>query len=148
MTGKGSILLFQDLFEMSVRLVHRNRRRYNGIVVTIAAGIAGLLIVLNIGDSVEKKLGEHLTLLGRSTIIDTEIIDDNNDHPSTFSLRDVERLKEIPHVVEVAPYVYSPEIIASFFEEKMLVRVAGVDQSFWEHHHGHTAHREFDPRGS
>lgn len=132
MPGKDSIILLQDLFDMSVRLVLRNRRRYNGIVVTVAAGIAGLLIVLNIGDSVEKKLGEHLTLLGRSTIIDMEIVDDNSDHPSTFSMKDVYRLRTIPHVMEVAPHVSSPEIKASFFEEKMMVRVTGVDQSFWK----------------
>jgi putative ABC transport system permease protein len=131
MIGNSSTRLLLDLLNLSVRLVHRNRRRYNSIVVTIAAGIAGLLVVINIGDSVEKKMGEHLTLLGRSTIIDLEIVDDNSDHPADFTAKDVARLKMIPHVTEVAPYVYSSEMKARFYEQRMIIWVAGVDHSFW-----------------
>ncbi len=131
MNGKRLILLVRDLLAMSNRLVYRNRRRYNTIVITVAAGIAGLLVVINIGDSVERKMGEHLTLLGRSTIIDMEILDDNSVHPGAFSLEDVAGLGKIPHVMEVAPHVHARGIEASFIEDKMSIGVAGVTESYW-----------------
>lgn len=97
----------------------------------MACGIAGLITVVNLGDAVETKMAQHLTILGRSTIIDIEMVDDNSLHPGVFSDQDVRRLKLIPHITEVAPHVSLPTIDASFRAETMAVRIAGVHYSFW-----------------
>jgi putative ABC transport system permease protein len=120
-----------DLFEQSVRRVSRNRRRYRTIIITIAFGIVGLITIVNLSDAVEDKMSKHLTILGRSTIVDIEMVDDNSMHPGEFSYEDVNRLKLIPHVTDVAPHVSKPTIDASFRANTMAVRVAGVNHSFW-----------------
>ncbi len=58
-----------DLLTMCWRLVLRNRRRYKAVMAGIAAGTAGFIIVQTVGDSVEKKMGEHLELLGEATVM-------------------------------------------------------------------------------
>lgn len=116
---------------MSLRLVFRNRRRYRSVTVAVACGLAGLIIVINLGDSVEKEIGRHLTILGRSTIVDLEIVDDGSHHPGSFTMGDVHRLKLIPHVMEVAPHVSLGNLEASFYQESKVVRVTGVHHAFW-----------------
>ena len=116
---------------MSLRLVFRNRRRYWSVSLAVACGVAGLIIVINLGDSVEKEMGRHLTILGRSTIVDLEIVDDGSQHPSSFTMGDVHRLKLIPHVMEVAPHVSLGNLEGSFNGESMVVEVTGVQPAFW-----------------
>jgi putative ABC transport system permease protein len=76
-------------------------------------------------------MGRHLTILGRSTIIDVEMVEDGRRHPGTFTMDDVQRIKTIPHVMEVAPHVSLPNLKASYYTESMDIRVRGVDQAFW-----------------
>ncbi len=123
--------LYRDLMQMSLRLVFRNRRRYRSVILAVACGVAGLVIVINLGDSVEKEMGRHLTILGRSTIVDVEMVDDGSHHPGSFSDDDVAALSRIPHVMEVAPHVSLGDIEASFYQENMVVRVTGVHHAFW-----------------
>lgn len=131
MFRRYSLSLLSDLFAMSLRLVFRNRRRYKGVMAAISAGAAGLVVVINLGDSVETKMGEHLSILGRSTIIDVEMVEANSQHPGHFSAEHADKLRKLPHVMEVAPHVSVDDIEANAYGETMLVRVAGVHPSFW-----------------
>ena len=54
---------------MSTLQIYRKQRRYRGVLVGIALGIAGLVTVLTMGDSVEADLGYNLELLGSATIV-------------------------------------------------------------------------------
>ncbi len=123
--------LYRDLLQMSIRLVFRNRRRYWSVILAVACGVAGLIIVINLGDSVEKEMGRHLTILGRSTIVDVEMVDDGSSHPGSFTNGDVEALRRIPHVMVVAPHVSLGNLEAGFYEERMVVKVTGVHHAFW-----------------
>ncbi len=126
-----SALAFHDLLASSWRLVLRNRRRYKFVTISQAMGVLGFIIILNVGDSVERKMGEHLTLLGGATIIDVDRTDFDSKHPGEYSLEDVKRLRNIPHVTEVAPLVSERNIEASFGGQSLKVRLTGVDASFW-----------------
>lgn len=123
--------VFQELMVSSWRHVSRNRRRYKFAIVCLATGICGVILVLNVGDSIEKKMGEHLTVLGGATIIDVERSDFDSHHPGEYDPTDVQRLRVIPHVLEVAPIVSVENIEATLRAASLIVRLAGVDQSFW-----------------
>jgi putative ABC transport system permease protein len=124
-------LKFEDLLTMCWRLVLRNRRRYKAVIAGIALGTAGLIIIQTMGDSVEKKMGEHLELLGEATVIKAYWETEDNYHPGEYYMRDVAKLKQVPGVVAVAPIVSLPQIEAHFKTTQWMPGLFGVDQSYW-----------------
>lgn len=121
----------EDLLIMCWRSVLRNRRRYKAVLIGIALGTAGFIIVQTMGDSVEKKMGEHLELLGEATVMKAVWRNDDNYHPGEYDLRDVKRLRAIPNTMAVAPVVSIPAIDAFFEDNEWNPGLIGVDQEFW-----------------
>lgn len=121
----------EDLLIMCWRSVLRNRRRYKAVLIGIALGTAGFIIVQTMGDSVEKKMGEHLELLGEATVMKAVWRNDDNYHPGEYDLRDVKRLRAIPNMMAVAPVVSIPAIDAFFEDNEWNPGLIGVDQEFW-----------------
>ena len=60
---------FIDLIRLSFRQIMRYRRRYYGVVLAIALGIAGLQTVLLVSRDFKKNLNRDLTLIGGVTIL-------------------------------------------------------------------------------
>jgi putative ABC transport system permease protein len=116
---------------MCWRLVLRNRRRYKAVMAGIAAGTAGFIMIQTVGDSVEKKMGDHLQLLGEATVMKAYWENNNNYHPGQYYMRDVKQLKLIPHVMAVAPVVSVPQIDAHFQTTKWSPGLFGVDHAYW-----------------
>jgi len=126
-----SSVALQDMLASSWRMVLRNRRRYKFVIASLAAGVLGFIVTVNVGDSVQKKMGDHLTLLGGATIIDVDRSDLNNLHPGEYTLEDVGLLKRIPYVMAAAPVVSDQSIEATFGDQSLNIRLTGVDPSFW-----------------
>jgi putative ABC transport system permease protein len=102
------------------------------VLAAIAFGTAGFIVIRTMGDSVEKRLGENLELLGEATVMVAEWDNhEENFHPGQFQMRDVVQLKKIPHVVAVAPVVDLPQCPASFRTTQWTPGITGVDQSYW-----------------
>lgn len=120
-----------DLFTMCWRSVLRNRRRYKAVMAGIAVGAAGFIIVQTMGDSVEKKMGEHLELLGEATVMKAQWRNDDNYHPGEFYMRDVKKLKELQHIIAVAPVVSLPAVDAFFKSNEWSPGLIGIDHEFW-----------------
>ena len=76
-----------DLLVMCWRSALRNRRRYKAVMIGITLGTAGFIIVQTMGDSVEKKMGEHLELLGEATVMKAVWRNDTTTTPATFNER-------------------------------------------------------------
>lgn len=120
-----------DLITMCWRSVLRNRRRYKAVMAGIAVGAAGFIIVQTMGDSVEKKMGEHLELLGEATVMKAQWRNDDNYHPGEYYMSDVKKLKEIPHVMAVAPVVSLHAVDAFFRSNEWSPGLIGIDHEFW-----------------
>lgn len=116
---------------MCWRLVLRNRRRYKAVMAGIAVGTAGFIVIQTMGDSVEKKMGEHLELLGEATVMKAHWENDENFHPGKYYMRDVAKLKQVPHLMAVAPVVSLPQIDVHFQTTQWSPGLFGVDHSFW-----------------
>ncbi|MGC8603171.1 MAG: ABC transporter permease [Desulfomonilaceae bacterium] len=121
----------EDLLIMCWRSAIRNRRRYKAVVIGIALGTAGFIIVQTMGDSVEKKMGEHLELLGEATVMKAVWRNDDNYHPGEYDFKDVKRLRAIPNMMAVAPVVSMPAVDAFFEDNEWNAGLIGVDQEFW-----------------
>ena len=65
-----------DLIRVSMRQVMRHRRRYIGVVLAIALGVAGFLNIVTMTREVKKNFNENLDLIGGVTVI--RIYFDNN----------------------------------------------------------------------
>ena len=124
--------ILQEVFRLSWRMVFRNRRRHKFVMIATAVGISGFIILLNFSEAVDHRIGDHLVILGGATIIDVERSDFESLHPGEFRMADVDRLKRIPHVTEVAAVVSVDNIEASIGSMRLMVRLAGVDASFWK----------------
>lgn len=116
-----------DVIVMSIRQVMRLRRRYRGALIGTAIGTAGLITLMTVGDSVEDNLARNLEILGSATTIKATI-----DY-AQYEDRDVQDVKRLTGVMEVAPAVFSfVDKISYLNKEKMGVRLAGVEPSMFK----------------
>ncbi|AFM24292.1 ABC transporter permease [Desulfomonile tiedjei] len=120
-----------DLMTMCWRLVLRNRRRYKAVIAGIAFGTAGFILIQTMGDSVEKKMGEHLELLGEATVIKAEYKNDLEFHPGEFVNSDVNNLKQLNDVIAVAPVVTLPKVEAYFQTTQWGPGLFGINHEYW-----------------
>ncbi len=127
-------LKVEDLLTMCWRLVLRNRRRYKAVLVGIALGTAGFIVIQTVGDSVEKKLALHLEVLGQATIIKADWDNRESYHPGAYDWHDVAQLRSLPHVVAVAPEVTAEAIKAHVKNVEWLPGLCGVDHAYWTIH--------------
>ncbi len=102
------------------------------MIAGIAFGTAGFILIQTMGDSVEKKMGEHLELLGEATVIKAEYKNDATiAHPNEFTSNDIANLKRIPEVMAVAPVVSLPKIEAHFQTMRWGPALFGINHEYW-----------------
>ena len=75
---------FNDLLTVSVRQVIRHRRRYLGVVLAIALGVAGFINILTMSREVKKNFNEDLDLIGGVTVIRLSFDNTRLTNPSGF----------------------------------------------------------------
>ena len=100
-------MFLADLANVSLRQIYRNRRRYKSVIVGISVGIAGIIIVLTMGDSVEENLGQNLELLGSATIVKAsfDYTKSKRKHGGQYFDKDVDDIKKLPGVKSASPVV-------------------------------------------
>jgi putative ABC transport system permease protein len=127
-------MLAADLLAISIRQIVRNWRRYKGAMLGTALGLAGLITVSTIGDSVESLLGSNLEVLGSATIVKaswhrrTSVV----WHQGEFHPKDLEDIQRLDGAKDVAPAVWSfvPKI-TYHRRTKKNVRLFGVGPEFF-----------------
>jgi putative ABC transport system permease protein len=125
--------ILSDLIRLSLRQIYRNKRRYKGVVIGIALGLAGLVTVLTMGDSVESDLGSNLELLGAATIMKATWDFDRSErwHHGSYSQKDIDDLRQLSGVAGVTPVVWIGYAEASYGTVKATgVRLVGIEPAF------------------
>ena len=127
-------MLTSDLIQVSLRQLHRNQRRYKGVIIGIALGIAGFMTVLTVGDSVESDLGRNLEILGSATILKATFDYDRKTrwHHGQYYARDIENIKRLPGVRSVSPVVWNSGLKFSFGNKKIKGKVMGIQENFFQ----------------
>lgn len=122
-----------DLATVALRQIYRNKRRYKAVLIGIALGIAGIIIILTMGGAVESDLGSNLELLGSATIVKAyfDYSKSPKKHGGQYFLKDVEDLEKLPGVRHVSPAVFSSYPV-SYNLKKIPARLLGVDEKFFD----------------
>ncbi len=129
-----------DLATIALRQIYRNKRRYKSVLIGIALGIAGIIIILTMGGAVESDLGNNLELLGSATIVKAyfDYSKSPRKHGGQFFERDINDLLKIPGVRHVSPAVFTHQPVI-FNLKKMSFNIMGVDEKFFDTIHIPTA---------
>lgn len=127
-------MLTADLIRISLRQIYRNKRRYKSALVGTALGIAGLITVVTMGESVEGTMGRNLEVLGSATIVKAqwEYRGSGKWHIGEFTDKDVSDLRCLPDALDVAPATWQAKQEVSFGKKKVKAMLGGIDPSFFE----------------
>lgn len=119
-----------DLLRISVRQVYRHRRRYWGVILAIALGVAGFTTIITIGRDVKKNFNQDLELIGSANLIRLYWDSVPGQSPAWFRPETVAALRRTPQVVEVSEYTLKPAVVTAV-GQRLEVMVWAVDQYFW-----------------
>jgi putative ABC transport system permease protein len=127
-------MLSSDLLRVALRQVYRNKRRYNGVLLGISLGLAGLVTVLTVGDSVETDLGQNLEVLGSATIVKAAWNFDRSLkwHHGQYFIKDVEDIRRLPGVLGATPAVWSYMPFSHNDQKMGSGRIMGIEVSFFD----------------
>jgi putative ABC transport system permease protein len=123
---------------MSARQVMRQRRRYLGVLISIALGTAGLIVILTMGRIVKKNLNNDLTLIGGATIINVNFDESRGAKNRTAPLRlfsesSAEAVRAAPGVALVSLTITKEHHARALLDKNVYeFPLMGVDRFFWE----------------
>jgi len=124
-------LRLNDLLTISVRQVVRHRRRYLGVVLAIALGVAGFINIITMSREVKKNFNENLDLIGGVTVIRIYFDNSRSYQPQWFRDSTLTALKRLDGVKEMSLMAvkYSK---TNWHGQQYSFAVLGVDETFWQ----------------
>ncbi len=130
------MLEYSDILRISARQVFRQRKRYFWVVLSIALGAAGFIVILTLGQDVKDNLNKDLDLIGAATVIrvyipvaNKEDIDQRRDD-NWFREETVEVIRAMPQV-EAASMIVKNEARSTWGKGQLKFTILGVDEHFW-----------------
>ncbi len=121
---------FNDLMMVSVRQVIRHRRRYLGVVLAIALGVAGFINIITMSREVKRNFNEDLDLIGGVTVIRVYFDNNRSYRPQWFrdnTLAALSRIKGFKEMTLTA--VKSGN--TNWHGQHYGFGLIAVDESFW-----------------
>ena len=91
-----------DLMRVSLRQVMRHRRRYMGVVLAIALGVAGFLNIVTMSREVKNNFNENLDLIGGVTVLRIYFDNQRSYRPQWFRQQTLTALKRLDGVKELS----------------------------------------------
>lgn len=131
------ILRLDDLLRISVRQVLRHRRRNIGVILAIALGTAGFILVVTMSQDVKTNLNQDLELLGGATRIKLvfENYSEGRDlgRMEWFREETAAAVRARPEVAGVSRLSFKVGSSASSVGGRVYgLTVVGVDEYFWD----------------
>jgi putative ABC transport system permease protein len=124
-------LELNDLLTISVRQVIRHRRRYLGVVLAIALGVAGFITIITMGREVKRNFNEDLDLIGGVTVVRIYFDNQRAYQPQWFRPQTLTALKQLPGVKDLSlAAVAGGSTIRQ--GQRFTFMLMGVDDSFWQ----------------
>jgi putative ABC transport system permease protein len=120
-----------DLMRVSVRQVLRHRRRYIGVVLAIALGVAGFLNIVTMSREVKTNFNENLDLIGGVTVLRIYFDNQRSYRPQWFRDQTVTALKQLNGVKELS--LTSVKYAQTNFKgQHFRFTTIAVDEGFWQ----------------
>jgi putative ABC transport system permease protein len=121
---------FDDLIRVSMRQVMRHRRRYIGVVLAIALGVAGFLNIVTMTREVKKNFNENLDLIGGVTVVRIYFDNNRSYRPQWFRDQTITALKRIPGVKELTLTAVKYGV-TNWHGQRFGFTTMAVDGGFW-----------------
>ncbi len=116
---------------VSVRQVIRHRRRYLGVVLAIALGVAGFINIITMSRVVKTNFNEDLDLIGGVTVIRLYFDNNRSYRPQWFrdnTLAALSRLNGVKEMSLMAVHTAN----TNWHGQQYGFSVLGVDEAFWQ----------------
>jgi putative ABC transport system permease protein len=120
-----------DLIRVSMRQVMRYRRRYIGVVLAIALGVAGFLNIVTMSREVKRNFNENLDLIGGVTIIRIYFDNQRSYRPQWFRDQTLNALKHFPGVKELS-LTAAKYGVTNYNGQRFGFTTMAVDGGFWD----------------
>jgi len=127
--GPGRYL---DLIRVSVREVVRKRRRYLGVIGSIALGMAGFILIITMGNDLKKNFNSDLDLLGGATIINAMFETSPTERQEWFRDQTLDSLKHLPGVVDVTGVAAKYSAPISWHDRSFTVALVACQANYWQ----------------
>mgnify|MGYP001247253069 CR=1 FL=1 len=127
--GPGRYL---DLIRVSVREVVRKRRRYLGVIGSIALGMAGFILIITMGNDLKKNFNSDLDLLGGATIINAMFETSPTERQEWFRDQTLDSLKHLPGVVDVTGVAAKYSAPISWHDRAFTVALVACQANYWQ----------------
>jgi len=120
-----------DLLRVSVRQVVRHRRRYLGVVLAIALGVAGFINIITMSREVKKNFNEDLDLIGGVTVIRIYFDNNRSYRPQWFRDNTLAALSRVRGVKEMTLTGIKGGH-TNWHGQQYGFALIAVDESFWQ----------------
>ncbi len=127
----SKLLRLADLLRVSFRSVMRKRRRYIGVMVAIALGTAGMIIIITMGGDLKANFNNDLDLLGGATIINARFEREHFQPPEWFQSYTIDAFSRIPGVADATRIVYKAQSLTTWHDRFYEFSILGVEASYW-----------------
>lgn len=128
-------MIFFDILRISIYQVFGQPRRYIGVILAIALGTAGFIVVITMGNDVKKNLNKDLDLLGGATLIRAQLEPYLPVHKFSkipeFTSETINAVRTMPGVQAVSVIVAKSAAFSSFRKDKVIFPLVGADGMFW-----------------
>lgn len=124
-------LRYYDLIRVSVREVVRKRRRYIGVLASIALGMAGFIIIITMGNDLKKNFNNDLDLLGGATIMRLTFERQPFEPREWFHRETLAALRRIPGVIDVTSVAVKGGASVSWHDRQFSFTLVGCEANYW-----------------
>lgn len=133
----STFLRYRDLLLISVLQVARQYRRYFGIVLSIAFGTAGVIVILTMGEEVKLNLNKDLELLGGATVIKCSFEqglspNERVSAPQEFNFKIAEAIRKASGVATASLVTFTPGYSTWNEQEFTGYPLVGIDEFYWD----------------
>lgn len=121
-----------DLLRVSVRQVIRHRRRYLGVVLAIALGVAGFINIITMSREVKRNFNEDLDLIGGVTVIRLYFDNTRSYRPQWFRNDTLAALSRTKGVKEMSLMAVRNGCFTNWHGQQYGLSLLAVDEGFWQ----------------
>lgn len=122
---------YYDLVRVSIREVVRKRRRYLGVIGSIALGMAGFIIVITMGNDLKKNFNNDLDLLGGATIIKCMFEYSPTEPQEWFRDQTMTALARLPGVQGVTR-IANTSTVVSWHDRSFGCILVATEPNYWK----------------
>jgi len=128
----GGLMRYYDLVRVSVREVVRKRRRYIGVMASIALGMAGFIVIITMGNDLKKNFNNDLDLLGGATIINAMFEQPPLERQEWFRERTLQAIGRIPGVLDTTVVALKANTVTTWHDRLFGFNLVGCEANYWK----------------